>query len=53
MSLSIADGMEELDPIKWFIEAFGYWENLFREQDWIKSEKRLPDKIIRTAQSTP
>jgi hypothetical protein len=52
MSMSITDGTEELDPIKWFIEAFGYWEKLFQEQGWIKNEKRVPDKIIRAAQST-
>jgi hypothetical protein len=47
MSLTITDGKDELDPIKWFIDAFGYWERLFREENWIKTEKRLPDKIIR------
>jgi hypothetical protein len=47
MELKIGDGNQEKDPIKWFIDAFGYWENLFRAEDWIKNEKRLPDKIIR------
>ena len=49
MSMTITDGNEELDPIKWFIDAFGYWEKLFRTENWIKNEKRLPDKIIRVA----
>jgi hypothetical protein len=50
MSMTITDGSETLDPIRWFIDAFGYWEKLFREQDWIKAERRLPDKIIRANQ---
>jgi hypothetical protein len=51
MSMTITYGTETLDPIRWFIEAFGYWEKLFREENWIKSEKRVPDKIIRAPQS--
>jgi hypothetical protein len=48
MNLTIEDEKSgPLDPIQWFIDAFGYWDKLFRENDWIKSEKRLPDKIIR------
>lgn len=50
MSMTITDGSEALDPIRWFIDAFGYWEKLFREQDWINAERRLPDKIIRANQ---
>jgi hypothetical protein len=50
MSMTITDGNETLDPIRWFIDAFAYWERLFRQQDWIKAEKRLPDKIIRINQ---
>lgn len=49
MSMSITDGSETLDPIHWLIEAFGYWETLFRDEGWISNEKRLPDKIIRAA----
>lgn len=52
MELTITDGDRRVDPIFCFIEAFGYWEKLFREQDWIKNEKRVPDKIIR-APSVP
>ena len=53
MNLTIEDGKSgPLDPIQWFIDAFGYWEKLFRENDWIKAEKRLPDKIIRVAQGS-
>jgi hypothetical protein len=47
MELTIGDGNDVLDPIKWFIDAFGYWEKLFRAENWIANEKRLPDKIIR------
>jgi hypothetical protein len=50
MSMTITDGNDTLDPIRWFIDAFSYWERLFREQDWIKAEKRVPDKIIRPNQ---
>lgn len=50
MSMTITDGAEELDPIRWFVDAFGNWEKLFREQGWIKDDKRLPDKIIRAIQ---
>ena len=46
MSMNITDGAETLDPIRWLIDAFGYWERLFRAEDWITNEKRLPDKII-------
>jgi hypothetical protein len=52
MSMTITDGIETLDPIRWFIAAFGYWENLFRAENWIKNEKRLPDKIIRVPTAT-
>jgi hypothetical protein len=47
MSMNISGGNQEKDAIRWFIEAFGYWENLFRSENWISIEKRLPDKIIR------
>jgi hypothetical protein len=47
MELTIDDGNDKQDPIKWFIDAFGYWEKLFRDQKWIKTEKQPPDKIIR------
>jgi hypothetical protein len=47
MELKIGDGRDELDPTMWFIDAFGYWEKLFRAENWIKEDKRLPDKIIR------
>ncbi len=51
MTMTITDGSETLDPIRWFIDAFGYWETLFREQNWIQDDKRLPDKIIRAPQA--
>jgi hypothetical protein len=47
MNMTITDGQQGLDPIRWFIDAFGYWERIFREENWITVEKRLPDKIIR------
>jgi len=47
MTLTITDGTETLDAVKWFIEAFGYWEKLFREHNWITADRRLPDKIVR------
>jgi hypothetical protein len=49
-SMSITDGSETLNPVQWLIDAFGYWEKLFRAEGWITIEKRLPDKIIRAAQ---
>jgi hypothetical protein len=49
MSLSISDSNQTLDVVAWLIDAFGYWEKLFRNEQWITSEKRLPDKIIRAA----
>jgi hypothetical protein len=52
MSMNITDGAENLDPVRWFIDAFGYWEKLFRSENWIKEEKRLPDKIIRAPNAT-
>jgi hypothetical protein len=50
--MNITDGAENLDPVRWFIDAFGYWEKLFRSENWIKEEKRLPDKIIRAPNAT-
>jgi hypothetical protein len=47
MGLMITYGQDERDAIKWFIEAFGYWENLFTAEKLITAEARLPDKIIR------
>src|SRR5579862_4975317 len=52
MSMTITDGAETLDSIRWFIDAFGYWEKLFQAENWIKEEKRLPDKIIRAPNGT-
>jgi hypothetical protein len=52
MSMTITDGAETLDPIRWLIDAFAYWEKLFRAKNWIKDDKRLPDKIIRVPTAT-
>ena len=40
MTMTITDGSETLDPIRWFIDAFGYWETLFREQNWISGRQK-------------
>lgn len=47
LSLEITDGNETYDAVKWFIDAFGYWEVLFRKHGWISAGDRLPDKIIK------
>ena len=43
----ISDGRDELDAVLWYIDAEGYWEKLMRDEKLIKTEDRLPDKIIR------
>jgi hypothetical protein len=50
MSLMIADGAVQKDAVRWFIDAFGYWENLFTNEKLIAAKLRLPDKIIRARQ---
>ena len=35
------------DAVRWFIDGFGYWENLFINNDWVSTQMRLPDKIIK------
>jgi hypothetical protein len=47
LSLEITDGETTKDAVRWFIDGFGYWENLFRDNGWISTEMRLPDKIIK------
>ncbi len=47
LGLEISDGDKTKDALQWFIDAFGYWENLFRDNDWISADMRLPDKIIK------
>jgi hypothetical protein len=47
LSLEITDGETTKDAVRWFIDGFGYWENLFINNDWVSTQMRLPDKIIK------
>lgn len=47
MSLVIIDGEHEEDASHWFIQAFGYWDQLFTKQKLITETARLPDTIIK------
>jgi hypothetical protein len=44
-SLIIADGLDRRDAVQWFIQAFGFWEQLFVQEKLIPAATRLPDKI--------
>lgn len=46
LELFIRDGDHEEDANRWFIQAFGYWEQLFSQEKLITVQARLPDKII-------
>lgn len=46
LSLVIKDGTHEESAERWFIQAFGYWEQLFTKENLIAVSDRLPDKII-------
>ncbi|NVO14789.1 MAG: hypothetical protein HXX10_12205 [Rhodoplanes sp.] len=46
LQLSIYDGEKKWDAVRLFIEAFGYWEQLLREEGLITRDARLPDKIV-------
>jgi hypothetical protein len=48
LSLFIVDGNHEEDATRWFIQAFGYWEQLFTKENLISVQARLPDKIIKS-----
>ena len=49
MSLVIIDGDHEEDAARWFIQAFGYWEELFSIEKLVVISDRLPDKTIAKA----
>lgn len=46
LSLVIVDGEREEDATRWFIQAFGYWEELFTKEKLIAVSDRLSDKTI-------
>jgi hypothetical protein len=48
-SLTIQDGEKTHDAARLFIEAFGYWEQLFTKEKLIIGKTRLPDKIIKSS----
>jgi hypothetical protein len=48
LELFIRDGDHEEDANRWFIQAFGYWEQLFSQEKLISVQARLPDKIIKS-----
>jgi hypothetical protein len=47
LELYIRDGDHEEDANRWFIQAFGYWEEVFTQEKLISAQNRLPDKIIK------
>lgn len=51
LRLTIADGDHREDACRWFIKAFGYWEELFMKEKLVSIASRLPDKHIAGAAS--
>jgi len=49
LSLTISNGADQRDAARWFIDAFGYWEQLFTNEKLVTSKATLPDTIIRAA----
>jgi len=47
LSLTIVDGDHREDATRWFIQAFGYWEELFTKEKLVSGASRLPDKYIK------
>jgi hypothetical protein len=47
LEFTITDGDQTLDATLWFIEAAGYWEQLFNQEKLFTPGGRLPDNIIR------
>jgi hypothetical protein len=45
ISLCAADGDKETDTEACFIEALGYWENLFNDLELMAGKAKLPAKI--------
>ena len=48
LSLIIVDGDQQQDATRWFIQAFGYWEQLFTQEKLVSVTSRLPDKFIKS-----
>jgi hypothetical protein len=48
LSLFIVDGDDEHDANRWLIQAFGYWEQVFTQENLVSVQSRLPDKVINT-----
>jgi hypothetical protein len=46
LSLVIIDGDHEEDATRWLIQAFGYWEQVFTQENLVSVQNRLPDKVI-------
>ncbi len=46
LGLVIIDGDLEEGAERWLIQAFGYWEQVFTQEDLISVQNRLPDKVI-------
>jgi hypothetical protein len=47
LSLVIIDGDNEEDATRWIIQAFGYWEQVFTQENLLSVQNRLPDKVIK------
>jgi hypothetical protein len=48
LSLIIIDGDQQQDATRWFIQAFGYWEQLFTQEKLVSIASRSPDKFIKS-----